>query len=526
MKVSSIIHKIEFGIILCCCSFPVFSNTDPIDGYLSSFSVKKGHDIGLYISTPSPTYNVQLYHLGAHQRLLQVIKSVPGSNYSTVGSAVNRWEGANWSNPLQIHISNDWPSGLYKVVAGTDYSSRVLNFSVKESNPGSKSKILLLDNATTNSAYNNWGGKSLYTFNSSSNIKAFKVSLLRPGQNISLRQQKEFISWAETMNIPIEHASMLDLHDNPLLLSHYDTVVLAGHSEYWSRSMRNSYDKFVKNGGNAVILSGNTMWWQVRLSGNQMVAYKNNATSDPQFGKNNSLVTTNWSSNIVNDPENSSTGVSWRNGGYVNSQGFLPASKGYGGYTVTDASNWVFKGTNLKNGDILGQKDTIVGYETDGALFDWVNGAPVVTGEDGTPLNFDILGYSPAETSRGSGNATMGIFSLPNGGSIFNASTVDWADGLWDLSKSSIADKSISQITYNILSRFSTSVVPAPVPLPNTIYLLISALLFIIKPTYVRAILMSHFPIIWFNPSRLCAMCSGSTVASFFSIRSTDNVRI
>lgn len=470
-------QAISYGIFLYCCSFSAFPATG-IDGYLSSFSVTKGQNINLFSSTTSSTYDLQIYRLGAHQQLVKSFSGIQGTNFSTPNTGTPWKNGANWANPFSINVSNNWSGGLYKAVLKTGSSRKTLNFTVKENNLGSKSKILLLDNATTNVAYNNWGGKSLYTFNSTSNTKANKVSLLRPGQNKALRQQQEFTAWTDNLNIPIEHASMMDLQTNPSILSHYDTVVLAGHSEYWSKSMRNAYDNFVQNGGNAVILSGNTMWWQIRLEGNQQVSYKN-AANDPLNGVNNNLVTTNWYQNPVNDPENRSIGVSWRNGGFVNSQGFLPASQGYGGYTVTDENHWIFQGTNLKNGDILGQKDTIVGFEVDGALFNWVNGVPVVTGADGTPLNFDILGYSPAATPRGTGNATMGIFKLQNGGTIFNAATVDWADGLWNLSNASIADSKVSRITYNALSRFSASV--APVPLPPALYLFASGLIILTR---------------------------------------------
>ncbi len=477
---------------LCCCPFSLcYASGGGIESYLSSFSVSQGQSINLYTSTTSPTYNLKIYRLGIGQHLVKSFSGLHGTNYSV---PANGWtQGARWANPVPIHIANNWAGGLYRAVLKTPSYSKLLNFSVKENNPGSKSKILLLDNATTNVAYNNWGGKSLYSFNSSGSIKSNKVSLLRPGQNVARRQQQEFTAWADKMNIPIEHASIMDLQNTPSLLSHYDTVVLAGHSEYWSKSMRDAYDSFVHNGGNAMILSGNTMWWQIRLEGNQQVAYKN-AENDPLNGVNNALVTTNWYKNPVNDPENRSTGVSWRNGGYVNSQGFLLASKGYGGYTVTDANNWIYNGTTLKNGDTFGQQEGIVGYETDGALFKWVNGKPVVTGKDGTPLDFNILGISPAETPRGSGNATMGIFQLPGGGDVFNAATVNWADGLWNLNNSIIANANVSTMTYNVLKKFSTSVVPVP----PAFYLFISGLIILISVS-ARASTLS-------NKQRICGL--------------------
>jgi len=471
-------------ILLCLCPFSLcHASGDEIEGYLSSFSVTQGQSINLYTSTTAPTYDVKVFRLGTNRQLVESISNLPGASYLVPNNA---WvQGAQWQNPIPLQTSSNWSAGLYNAVIKTADHSRTLSFSVREDQPGTKSKILLLDNASTAVAYNNWGGKSLYAFNSSDNIQANTVSLLRPGQNVAWRQQREFVAWTDHKNIPIEYASTMDLQNNPSLLNNYDTVVLAGHSEYWSKDMRDAYDKFVQKGGNAMILSGNTMWWQVRFEGDQMISYKNsNVLNDPFYGVNNDLVTTNWFRDPVNDPENRSIGVSWRNGGYVNAKGLFPASEGYGGYTVTDADHWIYNGTTLKNGDIFGQENTIAGFETDGALFTWVDGTPVVTGEDGTPLDFDILGYSPAQNPFGSGYATMGIFQSPGGGYVFNAATVDWAEGLWNFNSSTIADQNVSIITYNALQKFSVSVVPAP----PAFYLFVSGLFFLTKLSKKRQI--------------------------------------
>jgi len=309
-------------------------------------------------------------------------------------------------------------------------------------------------------------------------VRSQIVSLQRPLNGSYLTQENiEFAKWADSQNIPIEYGSLFDLENNPSLLNNYNLVVMAGKYEYWSRNMRTAFDNFTHNGGNAMILSGDTMWWQVRVNGDQMLCYKNPPTNDPLYGINDSLVTTHWHEPPVNDPENTSIGVSWRNAGYVNQHGFYLASDGYGGYTVSDASHWLFDGTGLQDGDVFGLADTIVGYEADGAALTWVNGKPVVTGEDGTPLNFNILAYSRAGTPQWDGYATMGIFGIPGGGTIFNAATVEWADGLWSLATDNLADPTVSRITLNAINRLSVSSVPEPLSIAlvgsSTILLLV-----------------------------------------------------
>ena len=84
----------------------------------------------------------------------------------------------------------------------------------------------------------------------------------------------KFTIWAGRQDIPLGQASTMDLHTDPGLLSNYKIVVFAGHSEYWSKEMRDNLENFLAAGGNAMILSGNTMWWQVRFEDKKMIAYK------------------------------------------------------------------------------------------------------------------------------------------------------------------------------------------------------------------------------------------------------------
>ena len=87
------------------------------------------------------------------------------------------------------------------------------------------------------------------------------------------------------------------------------------------------------------------------------------------------------------------TGVSFTRGGYHRIGRNVTA--GLGGYTVHRAGHWIFDGTGLGYGDVLGAGATVVGYECDGCVFTYRDGLPYPTGEDGTPSTFEILGTCP-----------------------------------------------------------------------------------------------------------------------------------
>jgi N,N-dimethylformamidase beta subunit-like, C-terminal/Putative Ig domain/D-glucuronyl C5-epimerase, beta-sandwich domain len=445
-----------------------------IEGYLSAFSVTQGQSIDIHTSTSDPTFSIEIFKINnAGNQLVLSIPDLTGILYSTPADA---WLGANWPSAHTLTIPTSWESGLYLIKLQTVDSYSDLSVIVKEDQPGTSSDILVFDNSPTWVAYNNWGGKSLYPGSSTSSEPAPTVSIKRPKQNVFRAEILELRSWLEHENISVEYASMFDLHNSPALLNNYNVVMLVGHSEYWSRDMRTHFDNFVTAGGNAIILSGNTLWWQIRIEGDLLVCYRSDYQNDPLYNVNNTLVTSNWFDTPINEPENSSIGVSWRNGGFVNYNGFFTEADGHGGYTTVNTEHWIYDGTTLADGDTLGYGSTIVGYEADGAEVTWIDNKPVVNGNDGTPLNFVVLGYAqtyPGLPPPTQNLATMGIFQAPNnGGFVFNAATIDWADGLWSLDYNTVADYDISQMTYNVINAFSNTFYPLSIStlsLPNLI---------------------------------------------------------
>ena len=100
-----------------------------------------------------------------------------------------------------------------------------------------------------------------------------------------------------------------------------------------------------------------------------------------------------WSDREIGRPENQMTGVSFSRGGYHRIG--KRATSGAGAYTLHRADHWLFEGTGLDYGDLLGAEGTVVGYECDGCTFTYRDGLPHPTHEDGTPEGFTILGTAP-----------------------------------------------------------------------------------------------------------------------------------
>ncbi|MBO0613453.1 MAG: hypothetical protein RL122_641 [Pseudomonadota bacterium] len=466
------------GIMLSQSAMAVscdFKNGDvftEICGYLEAGSVQTGGQLKVHVASTTSNFDVHMRRAGNANPNLQTVSLSGAGNHNP---ATNSHDGLNWGSAFNISIPTHWTSGFYELSFNNGRGSYSEFVAIKSAQPGSHSKVLVLDSLPTKLAYSPIGGKSMYGFNSTNGQASSQVSMERPTGRGQWVEHRNFVTWLDQQGIAYEAASMMDLHRDPSLLSHYNLVLLVGHNEYWSKEMRDNWDSYLSAGGNAAIFSGNTMWWQVRFSDDNkhMICYKN-ANSDPYYGRDNSRVTTNWFKDPVNRPENLSTGVSFKHGGYANYteagvQYYVKNGSGddgsNGGFKVADATHWVFAGTGLGNGNVFGRGDginsyPIAGYEVDGALFNMNGGKPTVTGEDSTPQNFQILATTPAfavnspslvpgvvyNNHAGRGWGTLGIFQpSANSGTVFVAPTIDWAEGL--------NDSQVGRITKNVIDR-------------------------------------------------------------------------
>ena len=427
--------------------------------YVNKMSVFRGDTIEFHISTLRSPFQLSIFKYNNTDSLIATINNIMGGERTYSDSSF--YYGCNWPVSYSMVIPEDWLPGVYYAQFPTNEGSKSVVFFVKPRAPGSYSKILYLASANTWHAYNPVGGKSFFNYNSINGVRANKVSTQRPGRAYGgfpeFFSELPLIRWLNRNNINIECAVNYDLHSNPVLLNNYNTLVINGHSEYWSYPEKIQAENFIKNGGNIIILSGNTCWWQVRYedNGNTLVCYENPA-SDPLKGVIDSLVTTNFRLSPVNSPENTLTGLSFIAGGYVNNEIMLPASDGYGGYSVCNHHSWVYNNTGLMDGDEFGYSEAIVGNAVDGGLFNFINGIPVLSGTDFSPTNFRVLGFSPAYSTWGftsTPHATMGYFHKPGGGSVFNAATINWSLGLDN-------NYYVQTITKNVFDKFVSNKLP------------------------------------------------------------------
>jgi N,N-dimethylformamidase beta subunit-like, C-terminal len=425
-----------------------------------------------------PGERVALHVDGARPERVEVVRD--GLAPHTV------WSGAGSST--EIPVGSFWQPGMY--IVRLDGTAPTAWFIVR----GTAAIVLELATNTWN-AYNDSDGPNLYT-------GAVELSFARPlapgmlakndatprlverGYGRSTRdqalsswhgmagwagQERRFARWAEAHGITLGYATNADLEDHPDVLDRCRLVLSVGHDEYWTWGMRDTVEGFVARGGNAAFLSGNTCYWQVRIDGDVMVAYKHRYAEDPVQSER---TTTMWSDPITRRPETTMTGVSFTRGGYHRIASSVP--RGTGGYEVHRPDHWLLDHTGLRRGDQLGAAGPggggVVGYECDGCELTFGGGLP--TGPDGftvvatapatpfdestTPLplapggryelefHAERLGLAPEVLRHG--HAVLGCRAGTDGtGTVVTVGCTDWAYGL--------DDPIVDQVTRTILAR-------------------------------------------------------------------------
>jgi hypothetical protein len=504
-----------------------FTRWPSAEGYAGRQSVTAGETVDVHASSRVPQVEVEVARLGLARTVVWTA-SVTIDDHPVPELA---WrDGCDWPVAFSIPTGHDWAPGLYVITLTTGPGANATSeaFVVVRAPDSRRPSALFVLSTNTWQAYNQWGGRCLYS-------GAHEVSFRRPIERgyITRRSdpdgydgrvasagsydpthqrlqdyladneyplwtassgwhswERRFAEWAETRAIDLDYAVDADLDRDPRLLDGRRVVVFAGHSEYWSSGARDHVDAFVESGGNVAVLSGNTCFWQVRYSDGQasMICYKADARAkDPLREEHPALLTSMWSDPLIGRPETSTLGLTFTRGGYHRVGEAMP--RGPGGYTVEHPEHWVFEGTGVKYGDVLGAEETIVGYEVDGCALRYDAGHLVATGEDGAPVSLEVLGVAPArlisitpehceapvalwagvdppgdlewvasilfgDASPANtrqiehGHAVMATFTRPGGGSVFHAGSADWCRGL-------DTDPIVEQITANVLRRFT-----------------------------------------------------------------------
>jgi hypothetical protein len=423
----------------------------PISGYADRASVAPGEVIRFYVSTTAPLYDLNIVRMGWYGgkggRSLHTVYGLPG-----------RWQPlptpdpdsgllvADWQPSYSFTIPLNWPSGVYLVrlmAANEYYDIGYILFVVRDDNQVADFVYKLAVN--TYQAYNNWGGKSLYAYNSVG-APATKVSFDRPysqwqGAGRFFDWDFPMIRWLEREGYNVTYITDIDAHTDRAYQRGRRALLSVGHDEYWTLEMRAAWEAARDANISLGFFGGNTLYWQVRLEPstrgvpNRVLVCYREAARDPLAGTDDQRVTVRWRDAPLGRPENALVGVLFDNA--------IPWEEDFP-WVVKAADHWIFEGTDAQPGQAWSR---IVGYEYDLALN---NGH--------SPPGLVVLAESPVVGYNGRPSVSHSTY-YRQGGMVFAAGTIDWAWALDDLRQRwsdapSRVDPRIQRVTANVLRAF------------------------------------------------------------------------
>ncbi len=271
-----------------------------VEGYASEPSLAPGETLHLHVSVPAGVdYRVEILRLGWYGgpggRIVGCLPNClgyrSGATYTLPApDPVTGEARPGWPVTDALPIPGDWVSGYYVArLLPTDGSgSGTVPFVVREAQER-RSPILVVVPVNTWQAYNSWGGKSLYDFNSTSGARANHVSFDRPyswdqpGNQPVSSWELPLLRFLEREGLDVSYATDVDVDRDPELLVRHRLVLIAGHDEYWTKTMRDGYEGARDRGTNLAFMGANAAYWQVRYENGSttMIGYKSPADPEP-----------------------------------------------------------------------------------------------------------------------------------------------------------------------------------------------------------------------------------------------------
>ncbi len=449
-----------------------------IEVFASIDSLSVGQAIDFFVDTNAPRYDLYVYRSGYYgglgARLVHTKTGLRGDQQPGCARAEDTGlrTCSNWRPSYTLLIPDDWVSGVYivRVERQDTGGENDTVFVVRDDD--SDSAILFQQSVTTMHAYNNYGGKSAYTYNSGVCVtlvgaeRAVKVSFNRPyGQpnldpNAFYHTEYPMLRWLEQQGYDVTYSTNMDTHRSGIagatneLLDH-QVFLVAGHDAYWSQEMRDAITAARDAGVHLAFFTADAGFWRVRFEADPltqepdsiMVVFK---TTESGPADPTGYATGSWRDPAgANDPENSLLGVMFTGS---NDNLAFPLR-----VSAEQAQDGIYRSTGLgvlPPGTYAELGDQIVGWAWDAQVDNGQTPEGLVTLAN-TPVYGRLLTDAGnfLNGDLGTSTAQMTRYTASSGAIVFASGALQWAWGLGAQGLNPVeADPYISQITYNVLA--------------------------------------------------------------------------
>ncbi|MFM8270908.1 MAG: N,N-dimethylformamidase beta subunit family domain-containing protein [Gemmata sp.] len=397
-----------------------------IEGYCTRTSAAAGEKLGFCVSAdPAAPFTIDVYRMGYYGgtggRLVKSFGPFDGKPQPVPPAGERRLRECAWEPCVTFAVPKDWLSGVYLAklsATGHRYQSYCI-FIVRDDRAAD---VCFQCSTNTWQAYNKWpDAHSLYDNDREDKkplVSGVRASFDRPyakypqvtdnplslGSGEFLLFEFPFAYWLEQHGYDVTYCANEDVHNSLDTLTKRKAFLSVGHDEYWSRKQYDHCMEAVKRGVNFGFFSGNSCCFVVPML--ESSAKVPNRVIE-RVGRYGGIRPgeEKWMADLPEAAPNEST--------LIGAQTVTPFN-GSGDWICTNPAHWVFAGTGMLKGDRI---PGLVGWEFHGDPAK-IPGLEVVAA--GTTLNGGDKESRYAAT----------IYPGPKGNTVFNASTIFWAQGL------------------------------------------------------------------------------------------------
>lgn len=274
-------RAVILGLLLALCPIPAQANTCSWDiktGWVQRENQKSGSSswasniplrfsadfsrrkdvprIEGFTSTPSATCGetVLITAIGSKRFALDIFRM---GYYKNKGARLVR----TLDSPKKITVDSSMIPGQYLLKLRS--KNRAASFIPLMITGKTANDLTFVSSIFTWQSYNQWGGQSLYKgVDGTRESKAPYVSFDRPydgdGSGQFRYMEQPLTSLFEKNGLDVNYITDIEVDKDPAVFSFTQSIVLGGHSEYWTQSMRSRFDEAVGQGKNLIVFGGNT----------------------------------------------------------------------------------------------------------------------------------------------------------------------------------------------------------------------------------------------------------------------------
>ncbi|MFI5152263.1 MAG: N,N-dimethylformamidase beta subunit family domain-containing protein [Chitinophagales bacterium] len=394
-------------------SYPFNIKLSGVLAYTERMTFAEGESIPIYYNSDKKI-SCALYKLNSS---LEEIGNITDQAACIQSPSFKPQGGFSWTTTYKLPTNNLISGYYYLKMTQIESPSEKFYLPILIK-PNKAPKIAVIASTNTWMAYNGYGGVSCYGDSRSSiwlkvinyvvlphyndvNNQEYDIPFNRPfdfkdelanhNSSIELNEPHEVLGshlirgewnlagFLDKNNYEYGVYSDVDLAYDPELLK-ADLIIFNCHTEYWSDEMLANLRAYIERGGHVIFASGNNLYKRIKyINGGYTYAYELTPSE-----KAYALCGTFW-----------------------NPAGFNSLA----GIKVVDSSNWVFRNTDVKNGDVIGEEYGISGRETD-------------------KIGYESLGFKTLALGTNKYGPSYMVLKETEKGWVFNASSIRFTKGL------------------------------------------------------------------------------------------------